>query len=96
MNSIDAIISLFDIDLPVLSRNKVKFENIGVRLVVSNEVAIEICNDKWRTFNTLKSIGIEQPKKYINTKNLRDALMLSMQKSMADDMTNKKTKRLAT
>ena len=38
----------------------------------------------------------QRTKKYTNTNNLRDALMLMMQKSMADDMNVKKTKRLAT
>ena len=49
-NSIDIIISLFDIDLPILSKNKDKFEKIGTKVIVSNPELIEICNDKWKTY----------------------------------------------
>jgi carbamoyl-phosphate synthase large subunit len=64
--SVNVIISLFDIDLPILSRNIKRFENIGVRLIISNEKAIEICNDKWKTYRFLSSIGLKQPKTYIS------------------------------
>src|SRR5690606_937068 len=31
-NDINAIISLFDIDLPILSKNKDRFENLGIKV----------------------------------------------------------------
>ena len=46
INDIAAVISLFDIDLPVLSANKSRFDEIGVKLVVSDPEAINKCNDK--------------------------------------------------
>ena len=48
-NSITVIIPLFDIDLPVLSKNKKLFEDIGVRVIVSDSTVTRICNDKWET-----------------------------------------------
>jgi len=65
-NSIDLIVSLFDIDLPILSRNKDKFLNVGTKVIVSDEATIEICNDKWKTFQFLKSNGFNVPKTYIS------------------------------
>lgn len=65
-NSISAIISLFDIDLPILSANKTTFEDIGVRVVVSDEAVINICNDKWETYSFLIGNGFNAPKTYIS------------------------------
>lgn len=67
-HSIQAIISLFDIDLFVLSRNKERFEKIGVRIIVSNTNVIEICNDKWETYKFLLENGFNTPKTYLTLK----------------------------
>ena len=64
-NSIDILISLFDIDLLVLARNKDKFASIGTRVIVSEPEVIEICNDKWKTYNFLKDNGFNVPKTYL-------------------------------
>ncbi len=65
-NKIDILLSLFDIDLPVLARNKDKFAEIGTRLIVSDPKLIEICNDKWKTYLFLKENGFNVPKTYLN------------------------------
>lgn len=67
---IKLVISLFDIDLPVLSKNKERFDEEGIILVVSNNEFVEICNDKWKTYNFLKSKDIKVPKTYIDLKKL--------------------------
>ena len=64
-NRIDILISLFDIDLLVLSKNKEKFAEIGTRVIVSDPETIEICNDKWKTYNFLKKNGFNVPKTYL-------------------------------
>ncbi|KGK10165.1 ATP-grasp domain-containing protein [Vibrio navarrensis] len=64
--NIRAIISLFDIDLPVLSKHKCEFEKNGIRVVVSDESVIEICNDKWKTYQFLVSHNITTPKTYLS------------------------------
>jgi len=71
---VDVVISLFDIDLPVLSKNRKKFEENGVRLIVSSEQAIDICNDKWKTYQFLCSIGLNQPLTYISVENCEENL----------------------
>lgn len=60
-NNIDAIISLFDIDLPILAQNKHLFSAIGTTVVVSDFKATQICNDKWLTYKFLNEIGLPQP-----------------------------------
>lgn len=72
--SIDVMLSLFDIDLPVLSKNKNKFEEIGVKVIVSSENAVNICNDKWKTFQFLLDIGLKQPNTYIFLEECKRAL----------------------
>lgn len=64
-NDISAIISLFDIDLPILSKNKNIFEKNGIKVIVSNPEIIEICNDKWKTYKFLKENGFNTVHTYI-------------------------------
>ncbi len=64
-NKIDAIISLFDIDLPVLSYNATRFSERGTKVVISHPHVIEICNDKWKTYNFLIDNGFLTPTTYL-------------------------------
>lgn len=64
-NEIKILISLFDIDLLVLARNKEKFEAIGTRVIVSEPELISVCNDKWKTYQFLKENGFNTPKTYL-------------------------------
>ncbi len=73
-NQINAIISLFDIDLPVLAKNKDQFEAIGVRLIVSDFAITEICNDKWQSFNFLQRLGLKTPKTFLSLETAKKAL----------------------
>lgn len=65
-NSIDAIVSLFDIDLMILAKNKETFLKAGVRVLVADEQAIDLCNDKWNTYNFCIENSIKAPKTYLN------------------------------
>lgn len=71
---ITAIISLFDIDLYVLSKNKKRFAENGIFIVVSDENAIDICNDKWKTYLFLKEKKIDCPKTYKSLQEVKVAL----------------------
>ena len=73
-NKIDILLSLFDIDLLVLARNKSKFEEIGTQVVVSDEKLISVCNDKWKTYLFLKENGFAVPKTYISLQRVLLAL----------------------
>ncbi len=65
-NRIDILISLFDIDLLMLARHKKEFEEIGTRVIVSDEEYVSICNDKWKTYLFLKENGFNVPKTYLS------------------------------
>lgn len=65
-HQIDAIISLFDVDLPVLAEHKKEFEDIGVKVVVSDKKVVGICNDKWKTYQFLEGNGFKTPKSYLD------------------------------
>jgi carbamoyl-phosphate synthase large subunit len=71
---VNVIISLFDIDLPILAKNKIKFEELGIKLIVSSREAIDICNDKWKTYNFFCSIGLKQVKTYISVEECKEDL----------------------
>lgn len=73
-NNIKAIISLFDIDLPILSANRGIFEQIGVEVIISNTDIINICNDKWQTYNFLIENGFNAPKTYESIEKVREAI----------------------
>ncbi len=65
-NNITAIISLFDIDLPILAAHKEEFREIGVTALVSDPDVIEVCNDKWKTYQFLINNGFNAPKTYLS------------------------------
>lgn len=64
-NKIGALVSLFDMDLPVLAKNKQRFEEIGTSVIVSASEVIDVCNDKWKTYQFLKKNGFSTPKTYL-------------------------------
>lgn len=73
-NKIDLLLSLFDIDLLVLAKNKDEFARIGTRVVVSDQELIAICNDKWKTYVYLKENGFNVPKTYLSLEDTINAL----------------------
>lgn len=62
--NITAIISLFDIDLPILAKHKQLFKENGIDIIVSDENVTKVCNDKWSTYKFLNNIGINQAKTF--------------------------------
>lgn len=73
-HNISAVISLFDIDLPVLALNKKRFEQIGTKVIVANYDKVEICNDKWKTCLFLKEAGFNVPKTYIGLEEAKEEI----------------------
>lgn len=57
--NIDILLSLFDIDLAILSRHKKEFEKIGVKVIISDEKLIDICNDKFKMYEFLREAGFD-------------------------------------
>ena len=76
---IGLLVSLFDIDLPVLARHKAEFQELGVVMAVSDPETILNCNDKYNMFLKLWKLGIRCPETSIS---LSDAKLKLMAKSM--------------
>ena len=72
--NIKAIIPLFDIDLAVLSKNKNRFKENNIKVIVSDENVISICNDKWNTYKTMLSLGLKQPQSFISLCDVHDKI----------------------
>lgn len=65
-NDVKAVVCLNDLELPILSANKKRFEKIGVTPIVSSQEVIDICFDKYRTAEYVESIGLKTPKTYVS------------------------------
>lgn len=65
-HQVRALIPLNDLELPMLAKHKAEIEETGTKVIVSNQFAIDICFDKWKTFQFLKDHKLLTPKTYIN------------------------------
>lgn len=65
-NKVNALISLNDLELPLLSERKAEFEQIGSKVIVADMSAIDIAFDKKKTVEFANSIGIKTPKTFTN------------------------------
>ena len=73
-HKIDALISLNDLELPILAENKSRFEAIGVKVILSDPQVIELCFDKYKTALWVESIGLNAPKTYIRMEDAKKAI----------------------
>ena len=76
-HQIDALISLNDLELPILAEQKARFEELGVTVIVSNPNVIDIAFDKYKTAQWIESIGLNAPKTYITLDSAKEALAKS-------------------
>lgn len=72
--NINALISLNDLELPILADNKAKLEVLGVKVIVSSPEVIDICFDKYKTAQWTESIGLNAPKTYVRLADAKAAL----------------------
>ena len=63
---IDLLISLNDLELPLLSNNKAVFEEVGTKVLVSSPEVIETCFDKYRTALFVESVGLRSPRTFVD------------------------------
>ena len=73
-HDIKALLSLFDIDLLVLARHRAEFEEAGIRLILAPASFVEICNDKWLTYQFISSLKLQTPKSWVTMESLLDAI----------------------
>lgn len=72
---IDALISLNDLELPILAENKERFEVQGVKVIVSSPEVIDIAFDKYKTAQWVESLGLVSPKTYVRLDDVKKALV---------------------
>ena len=65
-NRINLLISLNDLELPLLAENKKMFEQAETKLLVSSTDVIDICFDKYKTAQFITSIGLRSPSTYVD------------------------------
>jgi carbamoyl-phosphate synthase large subunit len=65
-NEVGLIISLNDLELPVLSKHRATLEQFGAKLIVSSESVIDISFDKKKTEEFLTEIGLKSPRTLID------------------------------
>ncbi|MFS4481976.1 ATP-grasp domain-containing protein [Hyunsoonleella sp. 2307UL5-6] len=63
-HNVNALISLNDLELPIISKHKNKLETNGVKVLVSDYKVIETVFDKWKTHKFITSLGLKSPKTY--------------------------------
>jgi carbamoyl-phosphate synthase large subunit len=68
---IKLVVSLFDMELPILAKHRLEIEKLGVKLAVSDPEVVKICNDKMATIKFVKKLKL---KTLFTTTNIKDAL----------------------
>jgi carbamoyl-phosphate synthase large subunit len=68
------LIPLNDLELPYLAKQRDRFITIGTIPVVSSAEVIDICFDKFATFQFLQNLGISAPKTYLSLAEARAAI----------------------
>ncbi|MBD8004756.1 ATP-grasp domain-containing protein [Bacillus norwichensis] len=63
---IKGILSLIDPELSLLASVKEQFENDGIKIIVPEKRVVDICYDKYRTYQFLRANGIAPVPTYIN------------------------------
>ena len=63
-HKVNALISLNDLELPVLSSHKDELESLGVKVLISDPEVISIAFDKLKTSKFLVSIGLHTPRSF--------------------------------
>ncbi len=61
---VDIYFPNISVEVSAVSKRKVEFENIGTLISISDQIAVEIANNKLKLYDFLKSKGISVPKYY--------------------------------
>lgn len=65
LEKVGLVVSLFDIDLPYLSKAREQFTEAGIELVVSEPWVIDVANDKWKTWQFLSEHYVQTPRTFL-------------------------------
>lgn len=73
-HKINALISLNDLELPILAKHRTRFEELGVKVVVSSLEVIDIAFDKYKTSKWIEEIGLKAPISFVRLADVKVAL----------------------
>tara|TARA_B110000196_G_scaffold151481_1_gene130607 strand:- start:509 stop:1531 length:1023 start_codon:yes stop_codon:yes gene_type:complete len=76
-HNITLLCSLHDWEAPYIARNASRFEALGVRLMMPSIDVIEMCLDKYKTFQFAQEIGVPSPRTYLSVDETSEALARS-------------------
>jgi carbamoyl-phosphate synthase large subunit len=62
---ISAVFPLIDPDIPFLARHRAKIEQTGAKLAVIPTPAVDTINDKWRTTQFFRELGLRTPRSWL-------------------------------
>ncbi len=71
---VSAILSLNDLELPLLAANAQRFREIGTIPVISSTEVVNLCADKFLTAQFAESIGVSTPRSYATLESAEDAI----------------------
>jgi len=71
---VDALISLNDLELPILAEKKDMFTEVGTKVVISDKEIIDIAFDKYRTAQWVEANGLVAPKTFVRMDDVKSAL----------------------
>lgn len=71
---IDALLSLNDLELPILADNKPRFESLGVKVIISDPEVVDLCFDKYKTAMWAELLGLKSPRTYVRLEDAKRAL----------------------
>lgn len=72
--SVDVVISLNDLELPILARHKNDIkEKTGAKVIVPSEEVIDICFDKIKTVEFAKNLNIQTPLTFLSAESFKSA-----------------------
>lgn len=74
LHNIRLLVSLNDLELPQLARERGRFETIGCTPVVSSQEVVNLCFDKWETIRFLEANGLRAPKSFLSVDEAAAAL----------------------
>jgi carbamoyl-phosphate synthase large subunit len=73
-NQVRLVLSLNDLELPILARHRHRFEAVGATAVVSSADVIDLCFDKLQTARFVEEIGLSTPRTFATLEEARQAV----------------------
>ncbi len=71
---INAVISLNDLELPILAANQSRLNSETCKIIVSKDTIIDIGFDKWKTHQFIESVGLNSPMTFIDFEKAKNAI----------------------